>query len=257
MCQIINNDNVHDNIHDNIHDINLSKFSAQLVKNNEPFAFNQSLIQKYKHAQHKLRIITYNYGYKYVDNYLVPDTGIFIEKHEFIQAITPMNSECSGFVILGHITNNFLELIAVSIPFGYTLLLEPWAIHGDSTLRGMYMMAMTGNHSAMQTADTVFLKNKITRKNIVIYSNESSNKFSNESSNKYPNSNIINKMDDILLTSDKMSLEKLKKCDKILKQTINTTINKINPIMNLLWQPVIVSGTYLFGWAKTLGCYLP
>ena len=29
---------------------------------------------------------------------------------------------------------------------------------GDSTLHGLYMMAMTGNHTAMATANTVFLK---------------------------------------------------------------------------------------------------
>jgi len=87
-------------------------------------------------------------------------SGVFIERHEFIQAITPMSKECSGYVILGTKTNDSLVLIAVTIPFGHTLLVEPWAIHGDSTLRGMYSMAMTGNHHAMRTADTVFMKYK-------------------------------------------------------------------------------------------------
>ncbi len=53
-----------------------------------------------------------------------------------------------------------LELIAVAVPFGFTLLVEPYCIHGDSSLTGLYMMAMTGNHRAMGTADThtVFIK---------------------------------------------------------------------------------------------------
>lgn len=234
------------NVINNAIDIDLSSFRAQIVDNNKPFIFNQSLVQQYKHAQHKLRIITYNYGSNYVDNYLIPDSGIFIERHEFIQAITPMNSDCTGFVILGRINNiNYsLELIAVCIPFGFTLLVEPWAIHGDSLLNGMYMMAMTGNHEAMQTADTIFLKT-VSGKNIIVSDYEFSNK------------KIIPKAYDILMTSDKMPIQTLKKYDEILKKNINSTINKINPIMNLFWKPVITTGTYLIGWRKTLGCYLP
>eukprot|EP00122_Pirum_gemmata_P012333 Pgem_evm1s11456 len=189
------------------------KYKARIVKNNTPFQFDQKMVEKYPHAQHRLRVITYNYADNYVNDYLVSEktekengkivnkkgSGLFIEKHEFIQAITPMNKECGGFVILGSINknnnnssssnsnnnnnNNYnannpsycdddinsscdsqeknqeLELLAVSIPFGYTLLVDSWCIHGDSTLTGMFMMAMTGNHTAMQTADTVFMKN--------------------------------------------------------------------------------------------------
>jgi hypothetical protein len=42
-----------------------------------------------------------------------------------------------------------LELIACPVPFGFTLLVDVGSIHGDSTLTGLYMMAMTGNHKAM------------------------------------------------------------------------------------------------------------
>jgi len=79
----------------------LSSFRAQVVPNHLPFAFNQELVSLYKHAQHRLRVITYNYADGYKDDYLMHGSGVFIERHEFIQAITPVNRQCGGFVILG------------------------------------------------------------------------------------------------------------------------------------------------------------
>jgi hypothetical protein len=148
-------------------------FGAQLVQNSQPWQFRQSGIQAYKHAQHKLRLITYYYGARYVNDYLMKPRyvngsggcGLFIERHEFIKAITPLNPDCGGFIILGRELKTWtnrkigLELIGIRIPFGWTLLVEPWAIHGDSNLIGLYSMAMTGNHEAIATVDTVFLKN--------------------------------------------------------------------------------------------------
>ena len=58
-----------------------------------------------------------------------------------------------------------MELVACPIPYGTTLLVDAGCIHGDSTLIGTYSMAMTGNHEAMATADTVYLKNQTTRLN--------------------------------------------------------------------------------------------
>ena len=243
---LINNKTLLFNVIENGYDFDLSSFKVKLVKNDIPFKFNQNLITKYKHAQHKLRVITYNYGINYVNNYLMNDSGIFIERHEFIQAITPMNANCSGFVVLGRCNeSNVLELIAVTIPFGYTLLVEPWAIHGDSTLVGMYMMAMTGNHNAMKTADTVFIKNLTTLNNVSIIG---------------VNMNIntmLSITDDILMTSDKMSLSKLHNCDQILKKTIKKELFSSNQLLNLIYQPVMLTGNYVIGWYKTLGIRLP
>ena len=64
--------------------------------------------------------------------------------------------------------NSHLELIACPVPFGFTLLVDVGSIHGDSTLTGLYMMAMTGNHHAMSTADTVYLKHRETRGNVLV-----------------------------------------------------------------------------------------
>lgn len=224
----------------------LSKFRAQIVKNDTPFSFNQLEIQKYNHAQHKLRVITYNYGDNYLDNYLMSGNGVFIEKHEFIQAITPMNEKCGGYVIFGYENNNSMELIAVTIPFGYTLLVEPWAIHGDSTLTGMYMMAMTGNHNAMKTADTVYIKNRQTLNNVKITTTLP--KIEGLEGNK------------MLLTSNIMTLNELKIKNNNLKKQI---INDIGIIKSLWWQTVILTGNKnnkiinKLGWTKTLGSELP
>lgn len=146
------------NIIEEPYEYDLSEYHAQVVKNDEPWAFDQKLVAKYPHAQHKLRIVTYNYGDDYVPKYLNNGSGIFIERHDFIQAITPMNDKCGGFAIVGKEEDGVLELVGVKVPYGYTLLVDSGAIHGDSTMTGLYMMAMTGNHVAMGTADTVFMK---------------------------------------------------------------------------------------------------
>ncbi len=51
------------------------------------------------------------------------------------------------------------NIIAIQIPFGYTLILDPYCIHGDATLCGYYAMCMTSDHTSMASADTVFLRN--------------------------------------------------------------------------------------------------
>ncbi len=45
-----------------------------------------------------------------------------------------MNSKCGGFVLLGREVDGVLELIALPVPYGYTLLVDVQAIHGDSNL---------------------------------------------------------------------------------------------------------------------------
>lgn len=240
---LIDEENITIPLIENPHLYDLSLYRASIVPNDQPFSFNQSLISQYEHAQHKLRVITYFYGDNYVNDYLMKDSGIFIERHEFIQAITPMNERCGGFVILGHINHDLcLELIAVPIRFGYTLLVDVLSIHGDSTLTGLYMMAMTGNHKAMKTADTVFIKNKQTYKNVNI-----------KCSPFYVCSSILK--EDILLTSDEKSLEELHNDNYKLEDTI---YNSLNIFQKLWWRYVIttINGTNI-AQIKTLGVNLP
>lgn len=244
----LNEENIMFEIITDGYNYDLSEYNAQIVKNNESFSFNQRLVDKFEHAQHKLRVVTYNYGDNYLDDYLLTNggSGIFIEKHEFIQAITPMNRKCGGYVILGKEINNKLELIAVTIPFGCTLLVDVGCIHGDSTLTGMYMMAMTGNHNAMKTADTVFMKNKHTHNNVIVRVFPLLEKNNGLSGNNF------------LLSSNEMSLNDIKKEDIIIKNNIK----KLVGFRSLYWNPVIMTGNTnnyfhnMLGWKKTLGVNL-
>ena len=68
-------------------------------------------------------------------------------------------------------------MIAVEIPFGYTLIVYKGCIHGDSNFKGMYAMMMTCDHNLMNTADSVFLRssqdaNKTIRVKMVGESND-------------------------------------------------------------------------------------
>jgi hypothetical protein len=226
-------------------DYDFSPFGAQIVPNSRSWQFNQSGIQSNPHAQHKLRLITYYYGRRYVSEYLMRSprhpqgagSGLFIERHEFIQAITPINPDCGGFVILGRELTTWqgrkvgLELIGVQVPFGYTLLVEPWAIHGDSNLTGLYSMAMTGNHLAMQTADTVFIKNHNNAGNVRVIGDTVDTP---PISDKIPTG-----PQQLLITSDRVTYEELQNADSELKNEIRTNITWLeswyyNPIM---WTP--------------------
>jgi hypothetical protein len=169
----------------------------------------------------------------------VNGSGAFIERHEFIQAITPLNKECGGFVILGRevtdsVGRNHLKLVACPVPFGFTLLVDVGSIHGDSTLTGLYMMAMTGNHIAMRTADSVFLKHRETKNNVLVRT--------------VPSLPVVSGLtgSHFLFTSDEKPLRVLIREDKVLKDRIKASLNFFEA---LYWQPVVAT----IGWNKTLG----
>jgi len=199
----LNIDKINFNIINNPQDYDLSSYKIKIIKNSDPMLFNQYEINKYIHAQHKLRIITYNYGKDYFEKYIIKKNGAFIEQHEFIQMITPLKETCDGYVISGKFIDDKMVLIAFKIPFGYTLLIEPHALHGDSSLIGLYSMAMTGNHYAMATANTVLIKNK---------NNGSNVKFNIIKSNYLST--------DLLLSCDKMSVIDVKNRDNEIKQSV-------------------------------------
>jgi len=234
----------------------LSTFNASVVPNGEPWSFNRDLVKKYEHAQHKLRVVTYNYGEDYVEKYLMKGNGIFIEDHEFIQSISPLDKTCGGFVILGRRVkpekseNTILELIAIALPYGFTLLVDAMSIHGDSALTGTYVMSMTGNHIAMGTANTVFLKTKKTSKNTPVYA-------------KTECARTVYPKTDLALTSNQLSLVELHTVDAGLKRQIKQTVSElsewaaINAMRGAVFQPVIYTPNGISGWEKTLGTELP
>lgn len=145
----------------------LSLFKARLVKNNQPF----SLADKPVASIDAFCPVSYYFESNYAKDQIENGGGLFLETHEFCQTMTPLDELAGGVVVLGRWKNeekSELELIGVKIPFGYTLVVEKDCIHGDTTLEGMYMMAMTSNHTSMQTADVTFLKSTTSKKNFVI-----------------------------------------------------------------------------------------
>lgn len=143
--------------------VDLSSFKARLVDNSVPFQISQKPLP----SKDDYRVVTYQYEQGYANWQIQHGSGLFLEKHRFSQSITPLTPDAKGFVVLGRLNanDNELELIGIQIPFGHTLIIEEDCIHGDTTLNGFFMMGMTSDHTTMRTADTVFLKDSVTKKN--------------------------------------------------------------------------------------------
>jgi len=138
----------------------LSAFKARLLSNYTPFRITSQVLP----ASDEFRLISYVYEPGYRNYQVNHGSGLFLERHEFAQTITPAKRDCGGFVTLALSKSqngqNGLSMIAVQIPYGRTLIVEPGCIHGDATLVGTFIMGMTSNHVTMQKADTVFLRHK-------------------------------------------------------------------------------------------------
>lgn len=129
-----------------------SSYRVRLVRNDRPFTFDSTYRQK------KLRVISYHFSHDHYRSCIENGDGLFLETHRFVQSMTPMNGLCGGFIMVARLRNGRMDVAGVRIPYGYTLLVDSYAIHGDSTFTGTYMMAMTGDHAEMSGADTVFLR---------------------------------------------------------------------------------------------------
>lgn len=145
---------------------NLQPFGAQLVANEGPFAIPGIVLD-----EDDLQCITYWWGGEYAELTLREGDGIFLETHDFPQTITPLQEDAGGFVLLGRPRESYrkngadrgapitIDLVAVRIPYGHTLIVGKNAWHGDATLRGLHMMGMTANHLLMEsTTKSWFLK---------------------------------------------------------------------------------------------------
>lgn len=142
----------------------LSAFKARLVPNDQPFQITAERL----HVDDEYCAVTYQYDAGYADEQVRTGGGAFLEFHEFAQTITPLDVDTRGFVTLAkwNKLHTQLEMIAVQIPYGYTLIIHKHCIHGDTTLDGLFLMCMTSDHISMATADTVFLKQAASKDNI-------------------------------------------------------------------------------------------
>jgi len=147
--------------------LDLSSFKARLVNNQTPFQITSKKLV----VKDEYRAVSYLYEPRYAENQVARGGGLFLETHQFVQTITPLDSVSKGFVTLARWaddTHKALEIIGIEIPAGYTLIIDEYSLHGDTNLNGMYMMCMTSYHVTMRTADTVFLKHAGTLQNINI-----------------------------------------------------------------------------------------
>lgn len=147
--------------------LDLSSFRARLEDNQIPF----QIISEKLRVSDEYRAISYFYEPQYARHQVEHGGGLFLESHQFAQTITPLDAGSKGFVTLARWNDDrhtALDIIGIEIPFGYTLIVEKFCIHGDTNLNGMYMMCMTSDHISMRSADTVFLKHVVTKRNIDI-----------------------------------------------------------------------------------------
>ncbi len=146
--------------------VDLSSFQARLVANNTPFQITTVPLP----SSDEYRAISYLYEPGYAQRQVDHGGGLFLEFHEFTQTITPLDDASEGFVTLAkwNEAHDHLNLIAVKIPYGCTLIIDGGCIHGDTNLSGMFMMCMTSNHVTMKTANTVFLKHASTHHNLTL-----------------------------------------------------------------------------------------
>lgn len=144
--------------------VDLSSFKARLVKNDQPFKLVNSKLK----PSDEFRVVSFMYEPGYASKQINDGVGLFLETHDFVQSLTPLNECCGGFVSLARAgaKPGTLDIIAVQVPFGWTIIIEKHCIHGDTTFSGFYMMTMTTDHITMQSADSVFIKSPLTKKNV-------------------------------------------------------------------------------------------
>jgi hypothetical protein len=138
----------------------LSPFGASLVCTDRPITVSTHPTEL------DMRLISYHFDKDYAQRQIERGPGLFLEQHSFSQLMIPMTRESGGVVMLARRVGETLVVIGVQIPSGWCLIIEPWCIHGDTTLYGKYVMGMTSDHVVMSTADTVFLKHETTRENV-------------------------------------------------------------------------------------------
>lgn len=134
----------------------LAPFKARLVHSMTPWLIGDQVL----HPRDDYRLVAYTFEAGYAEHVMGPTgTGLFLEQHAFAQTISPLTPASRGWVTLARwLPGGRVRLVAVHIPWGWTLIVQPGCIHGDATLVGRYLMAMTSDHTSMSTADTVYLR---------------------------------------------------------------------------------------------------
>ncbi len=109
-------------------------------------------------ANAPLPITVTTIGQTYAVDYLL-DTkhggGEYLELHDRPHFHMPLDEEAGGHLFIGKTEDDGTRRVsAFSIPFGYGILMAPWAIHADSHLVGRYMVI----YSATKSFSTVIIR---------------------------------------------------------------------------------------------------
>lgn len=115
---------------------NLEYFGAQLLKHGDTITIS---------TPYPIPITKMDIGKNYVSNYLLTEKGggCYLEYHDTPHLHMPVNSESSGYLILGKQTDTHIYLAAFQIPYGYAIYTFPFTIHCDGFLVGQYVVLYT------------------------------------------------------------------------------------------------------------------
>lgn len=123
-------------------DEKLNYYLCSLIENGDIFKLNNNC------AIQNLNIVV---GSNYFKDYILQTelgNGLYIETHDTPHFHQPLNSDCSGYLIIGKIKKDELILTAFKIPFGKAIYTPPRIYHCDACLVGEYnvIYAITENY---------------------------------------------------------------------------------------------------------------
>jgi hypothetical protein len=131
-------------------DQSLAFYGAKLIKINDVFQFE---------TNEELPVTIMNIGKNYVQGYLkLPHLGggTYIEHHDKPHFHLPIESSCSGHMIIGDVKNEVYRLSAFKIPYGFGIYTPPNLLHADAYLIGRYIVV----YSVTDDYSTVLFKTK-------------------------------------------------------------------------------------------------
>ncbi|SDQ18509.1 hypothetical protein [Pseudovibrio sp. Tun.PSC04-5.I4] len=128
----------------------LAYYDSRLVRVGDLLSFNST---------GNLPVTVTSVGPDYSSGYLLDESkggGAYLEVHDRPHFHMPLDEEAGGHLILGKKGPDGINRItAFKVPFGYGILMSPWAIHSDAYLVGRYMVI----YSATPKFSTVIIRN--------------------------------------------------------------------------------------------------
>lgn len=115
----------------------LNYYFCNLIENGDVFKLNNNS---------DIQNLNIEVGSNYFKDYILQTelgNGLYIETHDTPHFHQPLNSACSGYLILGKIKKDELILTAFKIPFGKAIYTPPHAYHCDACLVGEYNVIYT------------------------------------------------------------------------------------------------------------------